>query len=586
MTPLVEGLAGAFLRWSLEACLIMALIMLVKTLAGRRWSPRWHSAIWALLVLRLSLAWLPAPLAWTALRVPSAFQSHGDARPHSVTERRATPSVQALPATPESQPSPIRTWLPALFAWTWAAGVLLLLGRQGLVNLRLWRAVRKGRVLTSEPVLELLESCKAAMGVRMVLGVVITDRIPGPALFGFVRPRLLLSQEVIEQLSLEELRHVFLHELAHLKRMDIHWGWLSALLQVLHWFNPAVWYGFMRMRRDRELACDELAVAALSASEVPGYGRTLLKLLEPAPSMRPLPSYAAVCEDASNLKRRILLIASFQRGRHSWWRQAASCLTFCAVGLCAFSIKLQSFEGRADAPVRVDKIDYPFVDDPPLIGGWRGVDYVKKPEDFNPAKQKGFSFKERDLEELVVKPGGGTTWSAATWTKGLFLDAVEPTAGRYEIREIQGHTYLFMEWKNGDYVYRGATPWFYVMEKDPRVVEVETRVVDKIDFPFVDDPDARGIWTSVDFVNAIEQFHPGRKYWRGDLFLKRMELLEGGKTAGPRTWTKGLIIHPGDHTASRYQIKTLEGRRYLFMEWKNGDYLRGKRAPSYYVLTQ
>ena len=42
--------------------------------------------------------------------------------------------------------------------------------------------------------------------------------------------------------------------LGHLKRRDIPTGWVMAALQILHWFNPVVWWGFQRMRADRELA--------------------------------------------------------------------------------------------------------------------------------------------------------------------------------------------------------------------------------------------------------------------------------------------------------------------------------------------
>jgi beta-lactamase regulating signal transducer with metallopeptidase domain len=62
----------------------------------------------------------------------------------------------------------------------------------------------------------------------------------------------------LRSFSTEELRFVFLHELAHVRRRDILMSWLMALLQVVHWFNPLVWFAFSRWRADRELACDAL----------------------------------------------------------------------------------------------------------------------------------------------------------------------------------------------------------------------------------------------------------------------------------------------------------------------------------------
>ena len=67
-------------------------------------------------------------------------------------------------------------------------------------------------------------------------------QIKTPTLFGFIRPRLLLPKEMLEEASHEEMQYIFLHELAHLKRLDIYLGWLTSVIQILHWFNPSMGY--------------------------------------------------------------------------------------------------------------------------------------------------------------------------------------------------------------------------------------------------------------------------------------------------------------------------------------------------------
>jgi len=110
------------------------------------------------------------------------------------------------------------------------------------------------------------------------------------------------------------------------------------------------------------------------------------------------------------------------------------------------------------------------------------------------------------------------------------------------------------------------------------------RIVDKIDYPFVNDPEVVGRWKSVDFVKTVEDFKPGTKHWRGDLYLKEMIIFENGRAKGPWNWTKGLIIHPGDKTAAKYHIKEINGSTYMFFEWKSGDYTIRHMKPRYYVL--
>jgi len=83
----------------------------------------------------------------------------------------------------------------------------------------------------------------------------------------------------------------------------------------------------------------------------------------------------------------------------------------------------------------------------------------------------------------------------------------------------------------------------------------------------------------------ISTFNPAEPSWKGDLYLKGLTFLENGKTSKPWwTWTSGVLIHHGDKTASHYEIRELEGVRYLFLEWKSGDVTIDGMKPHYYVL--
>lgn len=52
-----------------------------------------------------------------------------------------------------------------------------------------------------------------------------------------------------------------------------------------------------------------------------------------------------------------------------------------------------------------------------------------------------------------------------TWTRGLIIDKKEKLASKYEIKELKGDTYLFCEWKSGDYKFGGMQPQYYVLKK-------------------------------------------------------------------------------------------------------------------------
>ncbi len=255
------------------------------------------------------------------------------------------------------------------------------------------------------------------------------------------------------------------------------------------------------------------------------------------------------------------------------------------------SVKFEPMFGeKADIPTTsiidenghiVDKVDYLFINDPEALGAWESVDFVENIEDFKPEEKntKGNFF----LKELFLLENGKTNW-AFTWTKGLILS--DNTASNYIIKEIAGSKYMFFEWKSGDYTNRRMKPGFYVLKQIPGKVYVESRTVDKIDYPFADDPNVIGTWTSVDYVDEPEQFNPNRRRWRAeDLFLKELVFLPDGKMEPlDDTWTKGLVLDLNNKTASRYIIREIDGTIYMFYEWKSGDYVFRGEKPSYYVL--
>jgi beta-lactamase regulating signal transducer with metallopeptidase domain len=206
----------------------------------------------------------------------------------------------------------LTTSLPWLLV-VWSVGACALAACLAFTHYRLWRRVAPCRPLIDARVLNLLEDCKQLMGLHVPVTLVETPAAGSPSLFGFVRPRLLLPVGLRASFSEEELRHVFLHELSHIKRQDILISWLMTALQILHWFNPLVWLAFHRMRVDRELACDALALSYAAEEENRPYGRTIIKLLEGFGGSAWAPSLAGTVETKNQMKERISMIAKFKR---------------------------------------------------------------------------------------------------------------------------------------------------------------------------------------------------------------------------------------------------------------------------------
>ncbi len=112
--------------------------------------------------------------------------------------------------------------------------------------------------------------------------------------------------------------------------------------------------------------------------------------------------------------------------------------------------------------------DRSFVTDPALVGVWHAVDFVSTPDKFQPGK-KLFS-GDMILKDITFTPDGKTIGDASAtgpwrWTKGYIWHAGSHTEADYQIRQIGGQPYLFMEWISGDVTMRGKNPGYYVLSK-------------------------------------------------------------------------------------------------------------------------
>jgi len=338
-----------WLLWaSLQGTVLIVMIVLIQKVLRRRLPVHWHYLIWMLLLIRLAIPWLPESKMSIFNLIPRSVQQGRIIESFSQSQSvdpmgfyMYTRSASAPQTTQESETFSVRIvrMLPVL----WLIGTVLIAAYVLMRSISLWRTVKRERPITDSEILDLLEDCKMQMGVETIIGIIVSDRIKSPALFGFVRPRLLLPQGILETYGLEELRYVFIHELAHLRQRDIYFGWLMALLQVVHWFNPLMWFAFGRMRADRELACDRLAISTMGPDEPPKYGRTIVSLLESFSQARYLPSVAGILEETCQMERRIKMIADYKKTSRPRW---AGAMLLLAVLACV--VLTNAYVAKAD----------------------------------------------------------------------------------------------------------------------------------------------------------------------------------------------------------------------------------------------
>ena len=330
--PYLEPLAVWLWKTSWQASVLVLLVLIAQSLFRKRISPQWSYALWLLVVVRLMLPISPES-SWSLFNLTSGsrepvaaaqadrgfpasapdesvpFASETSFIPLAPDERPST-SREATPVQPSRTSPQWGSWQTILMG-VWLSGAFVLTLRMALINLRFARSLRCARPIEDTEIIDLFEQCRADAGLRRRPSLLETALVESPSLFGFIHPILLLPPGMATRFSPAQLRHIFLHELAHIRRGDVIIDWILACLQILHWFNPVIWLAFRRMRADRELACDALAMRLAGDKGSKSYGQTIIKVLETCHQPTTVPGLVGILENPNEMKQRLRTIATF-----------------------------------------------------------------------------------------------------------------------------------------------------------------------------------------------------------------------------------------------------------------------------------
>ena len=196
---------------------------------------------------------------------------------------------------------PWTTWA----AVAWVLGGLLAFVWIGFGKMGLILVERKSRLFSGESKTVLLDDLRRNLGLRRHVRLFQNPTTAAAINRGIARPRIILPSEAMGWNS-ERLRVVFLHELAHIKRLDSIVDVFINVALVVFWFHPLVWLACRRLRAERERACDDAVLTAgIKASD---YASHLMEVAsEVGSKSKPLWQVVTISQ-GSSLKDRLLCI--------------------------------------------------------------------------------------------------------------------------------------------------------------------------------------------------------------------------------------------------------------------------------------
>lgn len=301
----------SLLPWIVQATtkgsVAIAIMALAHALIGRRLRARWWCVLWLMALIRLVAPTAPAAV-WSLFNFLP---------PHPAIEWQLRAPAATIVFDAVRQRAAVPWWI-AGWKWlvpAWFGGFAIILGRMTVSTIRMRALVMRARGNggATQAAWDVVEEARAQLHIRRKIVVIESPLIDGPALHGVFRPALLLPEGMCSTFDRDELRHVVLHELAHLRRHDVAVNWLVNAVRAMHWFNPLVWLAVARIQEERELACDELTLSCLHPHERLGYGRTILKLVEHFRSAGPVPALVGIVSQKQQMRRRLMMIRNDDR---------------------------------------------------------------------------------------------------------------------------------------------------------------------------------------------------------------------------------------------------------------------------------
>lgn len=122
-----------------------------------------------------------------------------------------------------------------------------------------------------------------------------------------------------------------------------------------------------------------------------------------------------------------------------------------------------------------------YVNDYKIIGFWKAIQYLPKDKKFNYRNIDINIDMNLKLTQLIINPEENEVIAHINnetkilkYTKNYILDlVVKDTKCKYEYKKVNGKEYLFLEWKDEDYIYNNKIEKYYILEKIGEINHME-----------------------------------------------------------------------------------------------------------------
>ena len=238
---------------------------------------------------------------------------------------------------PGASANPLQIWIPVLTG-IWLFGIAALFLYSAVSYWRLRRKVCEAVILRGN----LYQS----------------EKVCSPFVLGIIKPKIYLPYHMDSR----KMDHVIAHEQTHIRRKDHWWKPLGFLLLTIHWFNPLMWFSYVLLCRDIELACDEKVIRVMGNEQRADYTQALVA----CSVNRRLIAACPLAFGEIGVKERVKSVMNYKKP--AFWIVLASVIVCAVIAVCFLTNPIGfQFDVSANTIVSANHFDMRNADDPVAI---------------------------------------------------------------------------------------------------------------------------------------------------------------------------------------------------------------------------
>ncbi|MFW5757996.1 MAG: M56 family metallopeptidase [Bacteroidota bacterium] len=217
--------------------------------------------------------------------------------------------------------------------WIYLAGIFIITIIYTLSLLDVWKLKNRDVLKVPDTWQPVIDNMQEKFETYFRDKIALSALTSIPVVAGFFRPVILFPAAIAGSLSLDEVEHILLHELYHIKCKDHYINAIKFITEILFFYHPLTWWISSELKKERENRVDEWVVA--HSNQPLQYANTLFKLEQKRNHNR-LASVAASYSQTSLFTRIKNILHMKTRNIKPLEKSILTIIVFLAIGSLAW----------------------------------------------------------------------------------------------------------------------------------------------------------------------------------------------------------------------------------------------------------